>query len=306
MKEVTKMTERRSQHKDFKFEMIKNSIIKNRQREVALIEKKRKYNPDKDKQVTASLNEIETIRLQLKGIGKFISDDDISKMIKMQYSVKDMQQWANMRLLLSFVVFILGVIVSFFIHHVRGGMAVTMILTIGSWFLSSNLINSSYEKYQIERNVAFAEITRLYSAYAPELQYGSNLIALLNRIVPRIENEADRSAMQKLILDIQKDPTDSKPFLDFAHIFSTSDRAELIMLSMQQMYLGDVDDTSVRALADDANTDLLKQIDKVIEKKSDKFIFNNTAVVTLAMIVMFAYLLLVVIGQFSSIFSTLG
>ena len=300
------MTEKRSQHKDFKFEMIKNSIIKNRQREVALIEKKRKYNPDKDKQVTASLNEIETIRLQLKGIGKFISDDDISKMIKMQYSVKDMQQWANMRLLLSFVVFILGVIVSFFIHHVRGGIAVTMILTIGSWFLSSNLINSSYEKYQIERNVAFAEITRLYSAYAPELQYGSNLIALLNRIVPRIENEADRSAMQKLILDIQKDPTDSKPFLDFAHIFSTSDRAELIMLSMQQMYLGDVDDTSVRALADDANTDLLKQIDKVIEKKSDKFIFNNTAVVTLAMIVMFAYLLLVVIGQFSSIFSTLG
>lgn len=300
------MTERRSQHKDFKFEMIKNSIIKNRQREVALIEKKRKYNPDKDKQVTASLNEIETIRLQLKGIGKFISDDEISKMIKMQYSVKDMQQWANMRLLLSFVVFILGVIVSFFIHHVRGEMAVTMILTIGSWFLSSNLINSSYEKYQIERNVAFAEITRLYSAYAPELQYGSNLIALLNRIVPRIENEADRSAMQKLILDIQKDPTDSKPFLDFAHIFSTSDRAELIMLSMQQMYLGDVDDTSVRALADDANTDLLKQIDKVIEKKSDKFIFNNTAVVTLAMIVMFAYLLLVVIGQFSSIFSTLG
>lgn len=300
------MTEKRSQHKDFKFEMIKNSIIKNRQREIALIEKKRKYNPDKDKQVTASLNEIETIRLQLKGIGKFISDDDISKMIKMQYSVKDMQQWANMRLLLSFVVFILGVIVSFFIHHVKGGMAVTMILTIGSWFLSSNLINSSYEKYQIERNVAFAEITRLYSAYAPELQYGSNLIALLNRIVPRIENEADRSAMQKLILDIQKDPTDSKPFLDFAHIFSTSDRAELIMLSMQQMYLGDVDDTSVRALADDANTDLLKQIDKVIEKKSDKFIFNNTAVVTLAMIVMFAYLLLVVIGQFSSIFSTLG
>lgn len=300
------MTEKRSQHKDFKFEMIKNSIIKNRQREVALIEKKRKYNPDKDKQVTASLNEIETIRLQLKGVGKFISDDDISKMIKMQYSVKDMQQWANMRLLLSFVVFILGVIVSFFIHHVRGGMAVTMILTIGSWFLSSNLINSSYEKYQIERNVAFAEITRLYSAYAPELQYGSNLIALLNRIVPRIENEADRSAMQKLILDIQKDPADSKPFLDFAHIFSTSDRAELIMLSMQQMYLGDVDDTSVRALADDANTDLLKQIDKVIEKKSDKFIFNNTAVVTLAMVVMFAYLLLVVIGQFSSIFSTLG
>lgn len=300
------MTEKRSQHKDFKFEMVKNSIIKNRQREIALIEKKRKYNPDKDKQVTASLNEIETIRLQLKGIGKFISDDDISKMIKMQYSVKDMQQWANMRLLLSFVVFILGVIVSFFIHHVRGGMAVTMILTIGSWFLSSNLINSSYEKYQIERNVAFAEITRLYSAYAPELQYGSNLIALLNRIVPRIENEADRSAMQKLILDIQKDPADSKPFLDFAHIFSTSDRAELIMLSMQQMYLGDVDDTSVRALADDANTDLLKQIDKVIEKKSDKFIFNNTAVVTLAMIVMFAYLLLVVIGQFSSIFSTLG
>lgn len=300
------MTEKRSQHKDFKFEIIKNSIIKNRQREIALIEKKRKYNPDKDKQITASLNEIETIRLQLKGIGKFISDDDISKMIKMQYSVKDMQQWANMRLLLSFVVFILGVIVSFFIHHVRGGMAVTMILTIGSWFLSSNLINSSYEKYQIERNVAFAEITRLYSAYAPELQYGSNLIALLNRIVPRIENEADRSAMQKLILNIQKDPTDSKPFLDFAHIFSTSDRAELIMLSMQQMYLGDVDDTSVRALADDANTDLLKQIDKVIEKKSDKFIFNNTAVVTLAMIVMFAYLLLVVIGQFSSIFSTLG
>lgn len=300
------MTEKRSQHKDFKFEIIKNSIIKNRQREIALIEKKRKYNPDKDKQITASLNEIETIRLQLKGIGKFISDDDISKMIKMQYSVKDMQQWANMRLLLSFVVFILGVIVSFFIHHVRGGMAVTMILTIGSWFLSSNLINSSYEKYQIERNVAFAEITRLYSAYAPELQYGSNLIALLNRIVPRIENEADRNAMQKLILDIQKDPTDSKPFLDFAHIFSTSDRAELIMLSMQQMYLGDVDDTSVRALADDANTDLLKQIDKVIEKKSDKFIFNNTAVVTLAMIVMFAYLLLVVIGQFSSIFSTLG
>lgn len=300
------MTEKRSQHKDFKFEMIKNSIIKNRQREVALIEKKRKYNPDKDKQVTVSLNEIETIRLQLKGIGKFISDDDISKMIKMQYSVKDMQQWANMRLLLSFLVFILGVIVSFFIHHVRGGMAVTMILTIGSWFLSSNLINSSYEKYQIERNVAFAEITRLYSAYAPELRYGSNLIALLNRIVPRIENEADRSAMQKLILDIQKDPTDSKPFLDFAHVFSTSDRAELIMLSMQQMYLGDVDDTSVRALADDANTDLLKQIDKVIEKKSDKFIFNNTAVVTLAMVVMFAYLLLVVIGQFSSIFSTLG
>lgn len=302
---MEKETLKRNQHKDFKFKALENAIVKNRQREIAVIEKKRKYNPDKDK-FFVNLNEVETMRLQLKWFGKLATDEDIDKMIKMQYSIKDMQQMMNVRALLTFIVFIVGTIASFFLKHLQMGMAVTLLLSIGSWFFSANIVSKNYEKYQVERSVAFAEITRLLSAYAPELKYGSNLIALLNRIAPRIEKDVDRSALQQLMLDIQKDPADPQPFLDFAHKFSVSDRAELIMLSVQQMYLGDVDDTSIRALSDDANRDLLKQIDKVIEKKCDKFMFNNQFIAYESMIVVGSFLFLTLVSQFMQIFSYLG
>lgn len=302
---MEKETLKRNQHKDFKFKALENAIVKNRQREIAVIEKKRKYNPNKDK-LSANLNEVEMMRLHLKGLGKLASDDDIDKMIKMQYSIKDMQQMMNVRTLLTFIVFIVGTIASFFLKHLQAGMVVTLLLSIASWFFSANIISKNYEKYQIEQSVAFAEITRLLSAYALELKYGSNLIALLNRIVPRIEKDVNRSALQQLMLDIQKDPADPQPFLDFAHKFSVSDRAELIMLSVQQMYLGDVDDTSIRALSDDANRDLLKQIDKVIKKKCDKFLFNNQFIAYESMIVVGSFLFLTLANQFMQIFSYLG
>ena len=188
---MEKETLKRNQHKDFKFKALENAIVKNRQREIAVIEKKRKYNPDKDK-FFVNLNEVETMRLQLKGFGKLATDEDIDKMIKMQYSIQDMQQMMNVRALLTFIVFIVGTIASFFLKHLQMGMAVTLLLSIGSWFFSANIVSKNYEKYQVERSIAFAEITRLLSAYAPELKYGSNLIALLNRIAPRIEKDVDR------------------------------------------------------------------------------------------------------------------
>ena len=144
---MEKETLKRSQHKDFKFKALENAIVKNRQREIAVIEKKRKYNPDKDK-FFVNLNEVETMRLHLKGFGKLASDDDIDKMIKMQYSIKDMQQMMNVRALLTFIVFIIGTIASFFLKHLQAGMVITLLLSVGSWFLSANIVSKNYEKYQ--------------------------------------------------------------------------------------------------------------------------------------------------------------
>lgn len=77
------------------------------------------------------------------------------------------------------------------------------------------------------------------------------------------------------------------------------------MLSIQQMYLGDVDDQNIRSLADDANEDMKRQIDNVIAIKMQKFQNVITKLAMIAMLIVFGYLAAMIWDAFQSMFGTM-
>lgn len=130
------------------------------------------------------------------------------------------------------------------------------------------------------------------SAYLPEAKTGANLFSILKKIVPRMDLPEDRDNLNSLIIDMRPDPNDPKPFLDFSHAYSVSQSAEMVMLVIQQMYLGDVNDQNIRTLATDATKELTDQIDTVIDQKLKRFNAINLKIIGVILLPMIAFVLM--------------
>ena len=271
---------------------------------------------DKEKSIhKAELKEInklarttnDLVRAQLTGPAKLIGDKELDLMIKMDTPLQNIQTIMRNRTIVAGALLFFFLFLSIFIAKYRLFLILFGVLIAGvSWFMNIKNTNNYYARFRLARQVAFSQFTRLASAYLPELKSGVNLYSLFSKILPRMNNEKDKVALERLMIDMQIDPNDSTPFLDFAHSFSTSDRAELIMLSIQQMYLGDVDDDNIRSLAEDANEDMIAQIDEVIKYKTKKFNNLTTKISMCVMIVIFGFFGLLLYKTFVDAFGQAG
>lgn len=253
------------------------------------------------------INQTMLVRETLKGTAKWIGDNELDMLVKMQTSTESIQRRMRNRVILSgFVVFaslVIGLVFRKFFLAVFGfGILISALC----WFLDIRRTSTYYRTYQLERQIAFAQFTRLSAAYLPELSHGANLYSIFKKILPRMDNPRDHASLETLMIDMQVDPEDPGPFLTFAHEFSVSDRAELIMLSIQQMYLGDVDDDNIRALAEDANEDMMRQIDDIIATKIRKFNNLTTRIAMCSMIIIFGFFGLLMVATFKQVFSSLA
>lgn len=222
---------------------------------------------------------------QLKGPAKLIGDNELALLVKMDTKVSSIQKRMSNRFMIFIFCVLLGLFAGFINKNQFGLMAGAGAVLAGfTWYMDIKKTSDYYRQFQLKRQIAFSQFTRLAAAYLPELKQGTNLYAIFERIVPRMEDPRDAAALQKLMIDMQLDPDDSGPFLEFAHAFSVSNRAELIMLVIQDMYRGNVDDSNIRSLADDANNDMLNQSQTVIDYKLHKFDSLTTKVGVAAMI----------------------
>lgn len=252
------------------------------------------------------LNQLVLARQELKGVSRWIGDNELDMLVKMQTSDESIRRRMRARVTLSGFVLGVSLVVGIVFHkYFLALIGLGVLLAALCWFLDIRRTNTYYRTYQLERQIAFAQFTRLSAAYLPELSHGANLYSVFRKILPRMDNKRDHASLETLMIDMQVDPEDPGPFLKFAHDFSVSDRAELIMLSIQQMYLGDVDDDNIRALAEDANEDMMRQIDDIIASKIRKFNNLTTRIAMCSMIIIFGFFGLLMVATFKEVFSTL-
>lgn len=199
-----------------------------------------------------------------------LGDAELKLLVKMDTSQAVVEQHLIKRIIFLLGPSLISILVAILLHKIV--IAPLGLVLGGLLFINDTRATFSYYRtFALRRQVAFAQFTRMCAAYLPELKDGINLYSLFEKIVPRLNDPNDRTALQRLMINMQVDPHDSKPFIEFAKAFSVNERADLIMLTIQQMYLGDVDDSNIRSLAKDANHDLERQIDEVIRIKSDRF-----------------------------------
>lgn len=250
------------------------------------------------------LNRTLLMREKLHGVAKFIGDNELDMLVKMDTSVGSIQRRMKSRVLMSGAVVVIAAIVALILHNKFSAAIVgaAFLLGAGLWIMDSRKTTKYYREYRLERQIAFAQFTRLAAAYLPELAKGANLYSLFKKILPRMDNKRDHASLETLMINMQVDPEDPGPFMAFAHEFSASDSAEMIMGTIQQMYQGHVDDHNIRALADLANQDMLRQIDDVITYKITKFNNLTTRVAMCSMIVIFGFFGLLMVNTFVNVF----
>lgn len=235
------------------------------------------------------------IREQLTGPAKLIGDGELDMLVKMDTSVNYIQKRMQSRLVVAIICVCVGLVAGIVVSKSFGILFGLGLALAGlTWYMDQRKTVDFFRKFQLKRQIAFSQFTRLAAAYLPELKDGTNLYSIFAKIVPRMGDQRDTAALQKLMIDMQNDPDDSGPFLEFAHEFSVSNRAELVMLTIQQMYRGDVEDESIRSLANDANEDMIKQCDTIIAFKLKHFDNLTARIGICAMIPIIGYFTLLV------------
>lgn len=264
---------------------------------------------------------VRRVKKRLPGYCKLYGDGELAKMVQMNTSDKSIAQFMKMRILLLIVSAVIGVVLGFVLmktqaktgsgiagiaRSVGGGIAGGLLLGAGLWAMDVKNKSMQYNAWLIQRQIAFSQFVRMVAAYAPGLANGTNLFSLMKKIAPRMSDKRDRASIHRLMLAMQDNPADPGPWREFAHDFSTSSRAELTMLTIQRMYLGNIDDTAIRSLAEDSNNDLTRQIDKIIEMKTNRYQQIATKLSITVMIVIVGVLGLMLFDQFTSMMGKMG
>lgn len=260
---------------------------------------------------------VQRIKSQLPRYCNLYGEKELFKMVQMDTPPETIAKFMKMRITLLFAPIIPGLIVAFYMYTsgsyiksipqaimtgILGGLGIGATL----WGMDIRSKAAQYEVWLIKRQIAFSQFVRMVAAYAPGLANGTNLFSMMRKIGPRMADKRDKASINRLMITMQDNPKDSGPWRQFAHEFSTSPRAELTMLTIQRMYLGNVDDEAIQSLAKDSNNDLIRQIDKIIDFKKRKFEQVPTRLTMTCMFLILGVLGLIMFDSFSNMSGKMG
>jgi hypothetical protein len=278
----------------------------NKQKSKNTTEKKRTTN------VTAEDFDVQTMRLnlvreELTFPASLIGDGELRLMLKMDTKTRVIKGIMGNRFRVAIAAVLFGLIFGmiskkYFILMLFLGILIAAV----SWNDSIKKTKKYYQIYSINRQVAFTEFTKIAGALLPELDNGKNLLSIFEEVSKHMDNENDRKALKQLMTHMQSNNESSQPFLDFAHQFSTSDRAELTMLYMHQMYLGNTDTSGIQSLINDSNEDYQAQTEKIITTKIKRFYSTATKIAMSVSIVVFGYFGIYIVNMFQHIFKIMS
>ena len=272
----------------------------------------RKDNPNKPvydspQQLAYDQLALNVVRDQLTFPYSLIGDNELNLLVQMDTRLSVIKKRMLLRILLLTLTTFIGLFMGLLLFR-KYVIYLTLVGILAGaifWFVDISVTSQYYRRFRLQRQIAFSQFVRLAAAYLPELEKGVNLFSIFQKISTRLTYKSDRAALLRLMVNMQLDPNNEQPFLDFAHAFSVADRAELIMLTIHSMYIGNVDPTNIQDLANDSNEDMLKQIDSIIVLKIAKFSSIPTKLGLLLIVVMIPYFGSIMVNTFISSFKDL-
>lgn len=257
----------------------------------------------KNKVVPLEAARLVSVRNQLKFPANLIGDKELDLMLKMDTKIQTIRKIITRRFVISLSIALLGFVGGLILRKYFAYIVIASLMLSGlTWYLNIKNTYNYYAQYSITRQIAFTTFTRIASALLPDLADGSNLLSVFDKVCKHMDNQNDKVALEKLMIRMTTDKNDPEPFLEFAHKFSTTDRAELTMIYMHQMYLGNTDTSGLQSIINDTNEDYREQTKRIIEMKMRRFTMTTTKIAVSAIIVLFGYFGIYTFDLVSNIF----
>lgn len=160
---------------------------------------------------------------------------------------------------------ILGIFVHFWFY------VAVPIVAFASYKIQIRKVDNYYRAWKFERQLNFSKFTRLVIPYLKASGGNMALYTIFNRILQRLENETDRNSLYQLMGEMSDNPSDIKPFLDYAERSSGTDMSHLFMSTIFDFQQTTFNTSVIDELGKIASDDMMKSIDEIIAMKLRRF-----------------------------------
>lgn len=153
------------------------------------------------------------------------------------------------------------------------------IAIIASYKMQIKKVDDYYRAWKFERQMNFSKFTRLVIPYLKASGGNMALYTIFNKILQRLDNEADRNSLYRLMGEMSDNPSDIQPFLDYAERSSGTDMSHLFMSTIFDFQQTTFNTDVIDELGKIASEDMMNSIDEIIEMKLRRFNMFPTKVV---------------------------
>lgn len=224
---------------------------------------------------------------------KTVNTELYDKLREMNNPNLSIMHWQKNRVLRAASVFFVGAALALIIN------IKIMILAIGVpiflYYMQAKDIDRAYNQFKFERHLQFTKFTRLLVPYLKQATDGVNLYSIFNKIVKRLDYEADRGLLLKLMQDMSDKPNDIAPFIEYAKQSSGTDMSILFMSTIYDLRHGSADITVIEELGKLASEELMNGIDSIINFKLRRFTYFPTKVTMSTFILVMGFAISVLI-----------
>lgn len=149
-------------------------------------------------------------------------------------------------------------------------VAVPMAVAI-SYKMQIRRIDTHYRAWRFTRQLNFSKFTRLVIPYLKASGGNMALYTIFNRILQRLDNDADKQSLYRLMGEMGDNPASLKPFTDYAERSSGTDMSHLFMSTIFDFQQTTFNTSVIDELGKIAAQDMMESIDEIIEMKVRRF-----------------------------------
>ncbi|WP_382920373.1 hypothetical protein [Streptomyces sp. NPDC057062] len=162
-------------------------------------------------------------------------------------------------------------------------------------------VRSEYSLWKFRRHLQFSKFSRLLIPYLKQSKGQVSLYSIFNKILPRLDDEQDRSSLYKLMSEMSSKPNDIQPFIDYANRSSGTDMSVLFMSTIFDFQQSTFDTSVIDELGKIASEELINGIDEIIAFKLRRFVFFPTKIVMSSFVIVLGFAIAVLIYNLSDI-----
>lgn len=192
-------------------------------------------------------------------------------------TTRTIDKWQRKRVLTALIIMALCAIGAYFFHVYL--YVAAPIFGFAFYKMKAKGIESFYRAWKFERQLNFSKFTRLVIPYMKASNGTTALYTIFNKILKRTENESDKRSLYQLMGEMGDNPSDLKPFTDYAERSSGTDMSHLFMSTIFDFQQSTFDTQVIDELGKMAGEDMLNAIDEIIGMKLKRFAMFPTKVV---------------------------
>lgn len=192
-------------------------------------------------------------------------------------TTRGIDKWQKKRVLTSLIIMALVAAGAFFFHVYL--YVAAPIFGFAFYKMKAKSVESFYRAWKFERQLNFSKFTRLVIPYMKASGGQTALYTIFNKILKRQENESDKRSLYQLMGEMGDNPSDLKPFTDYAQRSSGTDMSHLFMSTIFDFQQSTFDTQVIDELGKMAGEDMLNAIDEIINMKLKRFAMFPTKVV---------------------------